>query len=768
MEPVFIDIHIHTSENPNKKNETYDLDKLLEKINDYTSNSKALISFSDHNFINKKVYLAAKGKIELLLSSELHIRYEKSRSPYHCHIIFNVQDINEIDIDNINSKLDALYPNKVISRNDDNIPSIEDIVKVFDKYDFLLLPHGGQSHSTFDTAIPKNSQFDTALERSIYYNQFDGFTARSNDGLEKTQEYFERLGINEFVNLVTCTDNYDPSIYPAAKDKEEQKFVPTWMLALPTFSGFRLSLSESSRLIYGSKPSNWTEYIGKVLLKNEFLDIDVELTPGLNVVIGGSSSGKTLLVDSIYNKINNNFGNSNYSQYKVEGIYVDNPSGIKPHYIHQNYIIDLINDKNDKGIAGIEIIRNIFPGDEGLTERIRSGLASFKKNLSNLMDSVKNIEELEQELTHIPSLGRLIVNKDISENIIKKLFPSGDTITAIEYSDVKYHEHLQYLSEISDLLKANPFVNDKSNEINSIKMELQKANNYAKYESIIQKIIIRKKNEIDSLLTAENQEQQTKKSNIDKLLEIITKYIKEYTKFNSTIDLLSQYSLTCKTQEIESMGHKLFIENNFVLSKEKLIEIMNKYLKNDEKIEDIRSISPDKLFESHFKKQVPKVKDYNDFVLKIYSDFEGMNKRTYKIVTKEGNNFENLSPGWKTSILLDLLLGYQGDIAPLIIDQPEDNLATDYINHGLLEAIKNTKFKKQIILVSHNATIPMLGDAQNVIVCQNNGQIIIRSNMLEGFLNNKSIVDFIAEITDGGKASIKKRVKKYNLKQYKR
>jgi hypothetical protein len=62
----------------------------------------------------------------------------------------------------------------------------------------------------------------------------------------------------------------------------------------------------------------------------------------------------------------------------------------------------------------------------------------------------------------------------------------------------------------------------------------------------------------------------------------------------------------------------------------------------------------------------------------------------------------------------------------------------------------------------------MLGDAQNVIVCQNNGQIIIRSNMLEGFLNNKSIVDFIAEITDGGKASIKKRVKKYNLKQYKR
>jgi hypothetical protein len=28
------------------------------------------------------------------------------------------------------------------------------------------------------------------------------------------------------------------------------------------------------------------------------------------------------------------------------------------------------------------------------------------------------------------------------------------------------------------------------------------------------------------------------------------------------------------------------------------------------------------------------------------------------------------------------------------------------------------------------------------------------------------VVDFIAEITDGGKASIKKRVKKYNLKKF--
>jgi hypothetical protein len=63
-----------------------------------------------------------------------------------------------------------------------------------------------------------------------------------------------------------------------------------------------------------------------------------------------------------------------------------------------------------------------------------------------------------------------------------------------------------------------------------------------------------------------------------------------------------------------------------------------------------------------------------------------MNNKSYRIITSEGKNFD-LSAGWKTSILLDVILGYEGGIAPLIIDQPEDNLATNYINHGLINAI---------------------------------------------------------------------------------
>ena len=62
----------------------------------------------------------------------------------------------------------------------------------------------------------------------------------------------------------------------------------------------------------------------------------------------------------------------------------------------------------------------------------------------------------------------------------------------------------------------------------------------------------------------------------------------------------------------------------------------------------------------------------------------------------------------------------------------------------------------------------MLADAQNIVLCNNvENKIIIRSSRLEGKIDGKNVLDYIAEITDGGKPSIKKRVKKYNLKKFK-
>ena len=181
-----------------------------------------------------------------------------------------MEQIDATSIDGVNTILDELYPKKEVA-DADVIPKLEDILNGFDSYEFVLLPHGGQSHSTFNKSIPEGAKFDNTLERNIYYNHFDGFTARSDARLEIALDYLGSMGMNEFVNLITASDNYAPNNYPNAKDPKAPPFKKTWMLALPTFNGLRLSLSEFSRLKYGEKPDSWAEFIEHVSLRMKIL-----------------------------------------------------------------------------------------------------------------------------------------------------------------------------------------------------------------------------------------------------------------------------------------------------------------------------------------------------------------------------------------------------------------------------------------------------------------------------------------------------------------
>jgi energy-coupling factor transporter ATP-binding protein EcfA2 len=764
MNPIYTDLHIHTSDNPDKPNENYDVELLVKKILEFNKNSDFLISLTDHNFINTKAYLKAKElSINIILGVELHIKNYEGCPAYHCHIYFDIEEISEIILDELNTKLNELYPKKVIEKIDPSIPSIQDVINKFDSYEFMLLPHGGQSHATFDTSIPSGTKFDTTLEKSIYYNQFDGFTARGDIKLEKTQDYFKRLGINEFVNLITCSDNYFPNVYPNGKD--QNPFKPTWMLALPTFNGLRLSLSEQSRLIYSEeKPKIWSENIKSIKHYKSNIEIDVELTSGLNVIIGGSSSGKTLLVDSIDKILTKTTSTSIYTQYEIDKIQIDNPSGMIPHYLHQNYIMGIVNNISDDKIENIDIIKRVFPGDDEVKESIENGLRLFKKNIQDLIKNVKIIEQETETLSKIPILSRLIIKNDIENNIFLNFIPSEIETENLQYSAVKHSQFISSLDEIDSFLTRFPFIEHNSQLIEGLKKELELALEYSVKEKTVRNIVTIEKDEYDELLKSNDSEEQTKKQNFEKLIESLKKYKRAYLNFYKIHNIISTYALKFDSEEIESMGHKLYIENDFALNKDKFLETVNNYLKRP--IADVTDIKPEQLFSNNFK-QRPLVRNYDDFELKIYSSFEALNKKKYKIITDDGREFDKLSPGWKTSVILDIILGYDKDISPIIIDQPEDNLATNYINKGLVNAIKKIKSKKQIILVSHNATIPMLADAQNIVLCRNeNNKLIIKSSPLEGKIDNKNVVDYIAEITDGGKPSIKKRVKKYNLKKF--
>lgn len=747
MKPVYIDVHIHTSLNPDSLNTNYDVDMLFAKIRAQAQGEHALVSLTDHNTINKDAYLKAQKKcnddIHLILGVELHVHYIVETEAYHCHMFFKNQ-ITEHLIDNINTILDKLYPRKTVEKRDSAIPTLDKIINEFDNYDFVLLPHGGQSHATFNRSIPAEKKFDTMMERSIYYNQFDGFTARSEKGREETDRYFQRLGISDFVNLVTCSDNYDPNRYPEAKAAEAEPLIPTWMFSRPTFEGFRLSLSERSRLVYSQeKPTLWSENIERVSYRNEKLDIDVNFSSGLNVIIGGSSSGKTLLADSIWRKLaKESFETSDYKDFGVENINIVNPSEMRPHYLSQNYIMRVVGQGTEHGIEDIEIIRSLFPDNKEILARVNSSLAKLKEDITELIRTVKELEMIENKLHTTSQIGRLLVLNPVKQNIISSMLPQDNVRIPLRYEQSKKQRHIDTLLEIKDFLKHNPLIQEHDVIIEELITTLRKAYRYSEMEDSVFGEIKHSYDTYASILRTESQEDQTKTQQFEETIQNICQYVFLNRKFKKHLDSIASYQDEFETKEIKSSGHSLFIKNQYKINKDNVLEAFNGMLKSTNKIHNFDEIQPHMLYERNFSKQKPKVVDYNDFIIRVYNEFEKKNKTVYSIVTQDGKDFSTLSAGWKTSVLLDLILGYDQDIAPIIIDQPEDNLATKYINDGLVKAIKKVKDTKQIILVSHNATIPMMGDAQQIIYCENkNGVITIRSSSLEGDIDGKPILD---------------------------
>jgi DNA repair exonuclease SbcCD ATPase subunit len=80
-----------------------------------------------------------------------------------------------------------------------------------------------------------------------------------------------------------------------------------------------------------------------------------------------------------------------------------------------------------------------------------------------------------------------------------------------------------------------------------------------------------------------------------------------------------------------------------------------------------------------------------------------------------------LSRGQKCTALLPLLLARRN--TPLVIDQPEDNLDNNFVFRTVVETVRRLKQTRQLIFITHNANIPVLGEADLIVVMGSDGRV---------------------------------------------
>ena len=73
-----------------------------------------------------------------------------------------------------------------------------------------------------------------------------------------------------------------------------------------------------------------------------------------------------------------------------------------------------------------------------------------------------------------------------------------------------------------------------------------------------------------------------------------------------------------------------------------------------------------------------------------------------------------LSDGQRHTILLTIAMLAESNV-PLVIDQPEDDLDNAFIFSSIVTTLRAIKERRQVILVTHNANIAVLGDSELIL-----------------------------------------------------
>lgn len=133
------------------------------------------------------------------------------------------------------------------------------------------------------------------------------------------------------------------------------------------------------------------------------------------------------------------------------------------------------------------------------------------------------------------------------------------------------------------------------------------------------------------------------------------------------------------------------------------------------------------------------------------------------VVDQQPRDLAVLSSGQKATALLLLCFAHSG--RPLILDQPEDDLDNRFVYEDVVSLLRLEKGvadphrRRQIMAATHNANIPVNGDAELVLsLADGGGRCVMRAR---GSIDDATIREEIRTVLEGGADAFRRRAEKY-------
>lgn len=490
------ELHIHTpgtQKNDNFDGASYDekWNKYYEDIHTYIGTGEdplkniAVIAITDYLSIdNYKKVVADKrlpDSVKLVLPNvEMRIQPIANDSPINIHFLFNPDIIESVE-DRFFSRIKFIYGmttfsasrselirlGKTINSELDDASAytkgIEQFVPSFDKIQEIFASDqelrdntiifvsnstndgvsGAINHSDYFDGFQGDSQLKAF--RQAIYKFVDGiFSATPSDiayfSGEKASCPAPRV-IKECGSLKPCVHGSDAHRNDKIFEPDQKRYC--WIKADPTFNGLKQILYEPKERVRISQmiPDYKTEYY--VIENVQFVDKDFQTTPivfneNLTCIIGGKSTGKSILLHNLANSIDPSQveakeDKSSPVTKNIENVSVTWKDGKKDEtrkivYIPQTYL-NRLSDAKESTTEIDKIIEEIVWLDSDVKSAYSSMLQSIKEYKIALNISILGLIENRNEIVSIKNEKQEIGSRESIEAQIEKLTSQKDILS---------------------------------------------------------------------------------------------------------------------------------------------------------------------------------------------------------------------------------------------------------------------------------------------------------------------------------------------------
>lgn len=288
------DLHLHTASSYDYEYKAEDCDKILaQKLQE---NSVAAVAITDHFVIDKdRICRLRELAPDIVFFPGVELRTDKGDTNIHVILIFS----DKLDLCELVEDFNVF---KREAQNKDDEERIywdynSQILPFAKRHDALISIHAGRKSNGVDKKISNSLPHDQAVktEYATTISIFEMGQTRDMD--EYNKRVFPTIGIKP---MVICSDNHDARKYNLINK--------LWIKADVTFNGLKQILYEPEERVKISQtpPDYKAEYyvIDKVEFYDEdFQDTPIEFNENLTCIIGGKSTGKSILLHNLANSI---------------------------------------------------------------------------------------------------------------------------------------------------------------------------------------------------------------------------------------------------------------------------------------------------------------------------------------------------------------------------------------------------------------------------------------------------------------------------------